>query len=98
MRCPDCSKFVGMENGDPQVNSLEVSYDSGCIEFECSVTHTRNCADCGTELKSCDYDLTKSIDAKDMLNHSKLSKKQQELMLSALEANSADLSVEEGSA
>ncbi len=59
MRCPDCAKFVGMENGDPEVNLLEVGEveegGSSCT-VTAEVSLVRNCADCSTELKRADLD------------------------------------------
>lgn len=54
MRCPNCSKFVGMENGDPEVNDVEVDNDGG-VKVE--VRLTRNCAECSTELKDATFNL-----------------------------------------
>lgn len=48
MRCPDCNKFVGLDFGDPEVQSLEVD-DSGTIT--CEVRIVRCCAECGQEMK-----------------------------------------------
>lgn len=52
MRCPNCQKFVSMENGEPQVSSVEASLSGDSINITAEAEHTRNCADCGTELKS----------------------------------------------
>lgn len=52
MRCPDCNKFVSMENGEPEVNGVNCTYNNGGFDVTCEVHHTRNCADCGTELKA----------------------------------------------
>lgn len=60
MRCPDCTKFVSMETGDPEVNNVEVD-DSGHVTAEVRIV--RNCADCGTELKSADFTLEGDVDA-----------------------------------
>lgn len=52
MRCPDCNKFVSMENGDPEVDRLEVEMsgnESYIVTMEASLV--RNCAECSTELK-----------------------------------------------
>lgn len=56
MRCPDCQKFVSLENGDPETNSLEVEdTDDGAI-VTAEVHLIRNCGDCGTELKAADVE------------------------------------------
>jgi len=62
MRCPDCSKFVSMDNGEPEANDLEVSHQSGSFEVTGNCRHTRNCADCGTELKQCDHDFSDQVE------------------------------------
>lgn len=63
-RCPDCNKFVGLENGDPEVDmemNLEGERKVGVIEEQFSVSGTahltRNCAECGSELKTADLNL-----------------------------------------
>lgn len=66
MRCPDCSKFVSMDNGDPDENSIEVTLSGSSFEIEASYRHTRNCADCGTELKEYEFNPTGSVDFEDM--------------------------------
>lgn len=63
MRCPDCNKFVSMELGEPEVDSIEVEdadYDEsgkGTGKVVCSVRVFRACADCGTELKEATLEL-----------------------------------------
>lgn len=54
MRCPDCSKFVGLEEGEPEVDDLDVGAD-GVVTA--SVRIVRTCAECGTELKEATFDL-----------------------------------------
>lgn len=51
MRCPDCNRFVSMETEVD--DAVDVVWDSGAVSAEVRVT--RNCADCGTELKSADF-------------------------------------------
>lgn len=48
MRCPDCNKFVSMENGDLEVDELSIDVD-GTVSVSASLP--RNCAECSTELK-----------------------------------------------
>jgi hypothetical protein len=52
MRCPDCSKFVSMET-----EVEEPTVDLNGTSVSCEVHIARNCADCGTELKSADLSL-----------------------------------------
>lgn len=49
-RCPDCSKFVGLEQGDSEVmlNVDVLASAEDMIEGE--VRLVLNCADCGTEM------------------------------------------------
>lgn len=56
MRCPDCNKFVSLENGEPEEQSLEIEHHDGNIfvvngEFRLA----RTCADCGAELKEASF-------------------------------------------
>ncbi len=47
-RCSDCNKFVSLELGDSPDMNLDID-DEGNITGD--VTITRNCAECGTEMK-----------------------------------------------
>lgn len=58
MRCPDCNKFVGMENGDPEIESIDVDEQGG---IQAEVRATRVCADCGTELKEGRFSMEATI-------------------------------------
>lgn len=51
MRCPDCSKFVGMENGDLEVDQVEVETNDDDYVVTVEASLPRNCAECSTELK-----------------------------------------------
>lgn len=31
MRCPDCSKFVGLDNGDPEVDSIDATWNQNAV-------------------------------------------------------------------
>lgn len=57
MRCPQCNKFVGMENGDPEAN---MDFTGGTISGD--VRLTRNCAECSTELKDYTYSIEQQVD------------------------------------
>ncbi len=52
-RCPDCNKFVSLEEVEPEVNTLEVD-EEGIIEADVRIVNA--CADCGTELKEYTFD------------------------------------------
>lgn len=63
--CDSCQKMVSFETGDPEEQGdVDVAADG---EGGCSVTadvHVpRNCADCGTELKYTDLNLTAEVAA-----------------------------------
>ena len=51
-RCPDCNKFVGYDEAEPEVNSLEINGTT--ITGEVRVT--LNCAECGTELRESNFE------------------------------------------
>lgn len=61
MRCPDCNKFVGLENGDLEADlSVESDGDKGTVTG--TVRVVRNCAECGQELKEANFDVDESFD------------------------------------
>lgn len=47
-RCPSCEKFVGLEAGEPEVQSSEVD-ETGLVTVE--VRFVLTCQDCGEEMK-----------------------------------------------
>lgn len=55
MRCPDCNKFVSMDLGEPEVESIDIDVDG---TVTASVLISRNCSDCGTTLKQGSLELT----------------------------------------
>ena len=59
MRCPDCNKFVGMENGDLEVNDLSIDVDG---QINCEASLPRNCAECSTELKRGEFQVDDQLD------------------------------------
>lgn len=65
MRCPDCCKFVGLENGEPEMGDFEINVEgepeSFSVTISGSATLGRNCADCGTTLKSGDFEFDEEI-------------------------------------
>lgn len=67
MRCPDCSKFVSMDNADPEVNSVEVVYNGDkTATVTADIRLIRACADCSTELKSLDVQVEETVDLTEM--------------------------------
>lgn len=53
MRCPDCNKFVSLEEGDAEVNDLAVGED-GNVSVQVRIANC--CAECGQELKEANFD------------------------------------------
>lgn len=52
MRCPDCNKFVGLDEADPELDlSVEDAVVSGTVRI------VRTCAECGQELKEASFDV-----------------------------------------
>lgn len=54
MRCPDCNKFVSFEDGEPEVESIDVD-DAGGVTASVRVVDT--CAECSTELREYTFEL-----------------------------------------
>lgn len=59
MRCNDCSKFVSLEMGDPEMDQ-ELTFDEGTVS--CTVRIVRTCAECGTDLKGADLEMELELD------------------------------------
>lgn len=57
-RCSDCNKFVGLDLGESPELSIDVDAE-GVINGD--VTISRNCAECGTELKEGRFDINVTI-------------------------------------
>lgn len=56
-RCPDCNKFVGLEQGDPELDlSVEGDRVTGYVRL------VLTCADCGGEMKEANLDIDLDID------------------------------------
>lgn len=56
MRCPDCNKFVSLENGEPEEQSLEIAHQDGNkFEVTGEFRLPRTCCDCGQELKEANF-------------------------------------------
>lgn len=51
-RCPDCAKFVSLEQGEPEVN--ELTLDDGMITATVRIANC--CAECGTEVTEADLE------------------------------------------
>lgn len=86
-RCPDCSKFVSLEMGDPEVNTIDIQ--DGVITAQVRIV--RNCAECGTEMKEANFD--PEVDLHDAMDAEELSKHFDE---DGHELDGHELSVNEG--
>lgn len=66
MRCPDCSKFVGLELQDPEDINLDVESTLDGDQLSLSVSMTarivRNCAECGQELKEANIEANENVE------------------------------------
>lgn len=94
MRCPDCNRFVSMDNGDPEFNSLDAVLSGSDVHVDASVRSVRNCADCGTELKSLDLDLEADIPLSGFEGFKELSAEDAQCLLDSADASMDDFNVE----
>lgn len=93
-RCPDCNKFVSMENGEPEFNSLEAMLQNGDVFVTASVRSIRNCADCGTEMKSLDVEMEENISIETFDGFKELSDKDKAKLLKFAEEEDETLELE----
>jgi hypothetical protein len=56
MRCPDCNKFVSLETEITDTDASIDSIEEDTVEITVTVHVSRNCADCGQELKCFDFE------------------------------------------
>lgn len=78
-RCPDCQKFVGLEQADPEVDSVEITSageinpETGeqAIEVGGDVRLVLNCAECSSEMKEANLTLEGEV----TFTHSKVDKR-----------------------
>lgn len=61
-RCNQCNKFVGVEEADPEVNSLEIDSD-GRVSAEVRIAN--NCPECSSEMKEASFDVDLEADIED---------------------------------
>lgn len=61
-RCPDCNKFVSLEENDPEIDLLLNPGDNPKdLVIEGTVRLVNACAECGTELKEAILDIEQQI-------------------------------------
>lgn len=62
-RCPDCNKFVSTEVTGVEVDGEEVEdIDGRKGLFRCTITLSKTCADCGTELATKEIEIETEVD------------------------------------
>jgi len=66
MRCPDCNKFAGVQEDDPEVNSTDETFEYAdgvltlaLVEAEVRIRNTSEC--CGAEMKEAEFNLSEEI-------------------------------------
>lgn len=91
MRCPDCNKFVSMENADPEIGSVDCEYSDDSFQVTADIRAVRSCADCSTELKSLDLNLEQSVELSQFDGWKGLSEEQQKLVREQLESGEANV-------
>lgn len=65
MRCPDCNKFVSYANDEePEIDTEEID---GVGNYTIEVRLPKNCAECGTELKSNSFTFEGQVDRADLI-------------------------------
>lgn len=67
MRCPDCNKFVSLETGEPEEQSLEINHEDGdTYRITGEFRVPRNCAECSQELKEGVFQFDFTTEVKDV--------------------------------
>lgn len=97
MRCPNCNKFVGMENGDPEVDNIEASADGDSIHVTATATGYRNCAECSTQLKSLCVDFEDDVALDKFDGWKDLPEPERAKFIAALEGGKLELEAESSS-
>jgi hypothetical protein len=80
-----------MENGEPQMNSIDASIDGGKISVSANATATRNCSQCSKELTSLDQSFKSKLELKDFPKFKDLSEIDKAKFQAALDAGTLDL-------
>jgi hypothetical protein len=95
VRCPDCNKFTGLENADPQVDEQTADFRDGLLSLQYSVTMSRECAECSQEMKSYSGDAEQDIEVDAIPGYGDLPKEVQEGLIDG--SIDVDVSVNESS-
>jgi hypothetical protein len=93
MRCPDCMKFVSMENNDPEVEYVAAELDGEDVRVQANVRAIRACADCGTELKDTYLEIEESFPICEFDGFDKLSADDQTRLIRLVEEEHGDIEV-----
>lgn len=72
-RCPDCNKFVSYDEQEPDVNiDVVPNADHTSLVISGTVTVTLPCAECGTELKTYEFEVEKEVDVEGLTDESSI--------------------------
>lgn len=89
MRCPNCEKFVSLENGDPEIEQFDVQFNPDGEKSSFSVTAcvrtTRTCADCSDTMKELQRDMDESFPLSKFEGWDKLSEDHRKRVVELLE-------------
>jgi hypothetical protein len=95
MRCNQCCKFVGLDNGDPDVDNIEATASGMTVNVSATVTAKRVCTECGNDMKTCSLDMEDQFNIEDMEQFKYLSPDDQELVRKEAASGSLQVDVEE---
>jgi len=96
-RCDSCSKFVSLENADPEAQ-LSVEYSEGTFAITADISHTRQCAECGSDLKTYSDTAEQELKLEDIDAFKTLTPKAQKSLRKALDSKKVlpDIDFEDG--
>jgi hypothetical protein len=83
-----------MENGDVNVDSLEATFADGGVDVIFDVSHSRNCAECGMELKNTSQQVEGRFELEDVDGWKALPQEEKDRLLAALEDGTAEMGAE----
>ena len=84
-----------MENGEPEVNFDSPTIEGTTVNVSADFHHTRNCADCSTELKSVDDNVGEEFDIEDTDEFKALPEDDRKSLKEALTSGEAEVEVED---
>lgn len=83
-----------MENGDPEINSMDAEASGDSIHVSADIRAVRTCADCGTELKDYSHTIEDEYHISDFEGYSDLSEKDKQALCELLITEDESVSVE----